>query len=676
MKKFYYIVICIFCVFLFASQSIAQDFVLSEPTPADRGFAQEEFRRGVQAWYRGAFNESILQFERALSYLPEEPLILDWLAKAYYRSGLEGTALEQWELASSLGYGGSLLQNKIDVIQNRRITGSDAEQNVRFVESGNFPGASGETFFFSQPISVLPTQDGTLWVIAYGSNELMLFDVNGQIIRRIKGPLNGFDRPMDVMEQSSGTLLVTEYAGDRISQLTSDGDFIAYIGEKGRGDGQLLGPQYLAQDSSENIYVTDYGNGRVVVFDYAGQWLYNFGDFHSPTGIIVINDIVYVADSIDGNISMYDTSGNFLDFLVENNSFEQIEALRQWDNYILVSDTNMVYAVDTYNGGIHELVDIGNAPSRLTSAEVNKNGTIVASDFLNNNVVLLSRMSELVGGLFVQVERVYSDDFPNVVVELRVQNRSREPIVGLRDSNFLITEEQRPVAEQRLIGIADSNEFCDITIIIDRNTQTQDYEQAIDSAVREIASVMNNQSTLRIVSAGMSPVTEYEGEPSLMERFSSNNLRTAVSQTPATDLAIRLAANDLVNATPKRAIVYLTTNATNPMAFSNYALTDVSSYLNNNGISFLVVSLDNQGLPPDINYIVDNTPGDEYFVYRSQGLSGLVQDVLDEPVGLYQFSYVSTLPTDFGSLFLPVEAEVYLMNRSGREETGYYAPLE
>ncbi len=676
MKKIYYISIVFLCFVLLISHVFSQSFSTQAPSAADIGYSEEEFRRGVQAWYRGTFNEAIIQFEKALSYLPEQPILLDWLGKAYYRSGLEGTAIEQWKIASDLGYGGMLLQNKIEVVENRRVTGSDTEKTVRFVESGTFPGSSGEVLYFSQPTSILPNEDGSIWVIAYGSNELIRFDVNGLITSRIKGPLNGFDRPMDIVRQQNGNLLVSEYAGDRISILDSNGLFISYIGSKGRGDGQLLGPQYLAQDSSENIYVTDFGNGRVVVYDYTGQWLFNFGDFDSPTGITIIDDIVYVADSISGNISMYDTSGNFLDNLVEDNSFSQIESIRSWDNYILASDTNMIYAIDTYNGEIHDVVHTGNSPTRLTSAQINKNGTIVASDFFNSDILLLSRMNELVGGFFVQVERVYSDNFPNVTVELRVQNRNREPIVGLKDVNFLLTEEQRPVANQRLVGVADANDFCDITLLIDRNIATQDYLQAIDSAVREIASSMNSQSTLRIVSAGSAPVTEYEGEPSFMERFSSANLRTPFSQTPATDLAIRLSANDLINASSKRAIVYLTASSVNPMAFTSYALADSSSYLNNNGISFLVVNLDNKQLSPEINYIVNHTPGEEYFVFRPEGLSPLVQDVLDIPVGLYQFTYVSSLPTDFGSRFLPFEAEVYLMNRSGRDETGYFAPLE
>ncbi len=676
MKKITYVIIIFICLIIFVQNGGAQTIPTYEPTAADRGFAEEEFRRGVQAWYRGSFNEAISQFERALSYLPEEPLILDWLGKSYYRSGIEGTALDQWQLAQSLGYGGVLLQNQIEVVQNRRVTGSDADESVRFVESGNFPGSSGSTFYFSQPISVLPLEDGRMWTIAYGSNELLLFNVNGYIVQRVKGPLNGFDRPMDIAKQANGNLLVTEYAGDRISQLTHDGNFIKYIGAKGRGDGQLLGPQYIAQDSSFNIYVTDFGNGRVSVFDYEGQWLFNFGEFLSPTGITIINDIVYIADSVHGNISMYDTSGNFLDNLVEDGSFLQVEALRSWNNHILAADTNKVYSVDIRNGQISEIVNTGNSPTRLTAADFNKNGTIIASDFENSNIVLLSRMSELVGGLFVQVERVYSDDFPNITVELRVQNRSREPIVGLEDINFLITEDKRPVSEQRLLGVGDANTFCDITIVIDRNTNTSQYLQAIDSAVREISSAMSPESTLRIVSAGQVPVIEYEGGASLMERFSSANLRTPFSDIPATDNAFRLAANDLINASAKKAIVYITTSESNPLAFTRYSLTDISSYLNNNGISFVTVNLDNQSLSQEIDYILDQTPGENYFVYRPEGLTPLVQDILNIPVGLYQFSYVSSLPTDFGTQFLPIEAEVYLINRSGRDETGYYAPLE
>ena len=264
---------------------------------ANSGFAEEEFRRGVQSYYKGAFNESILQFEKSLSYLPGENLILDWLGKAYYRSGIEGAALQQWQAAYDAGYGGILLQNRIEVVRERRITGAEYDTSQQYTESGSFPNKNGKTLIYSQPISTLPNNDGTIWVVAYGTNEIVRFDVNGLVVGRERGPLNGFDRPMDLVRLADGNMLVSESAGDRLSLLDGKGRFIKNIGEKGRGEGQFIGPQYIAYDSFGNIYVTDFGNARVVVFDPEGNGLLHFGgkteDFAglvSPTGIAVVDD--------------------------------------------------------------------------------------------------------------------------------------------------------------------------------------------------------------------------------------------------------------------------------------------------------------------------------------------------------------------------------------------------
>ena len=73
--------------FTFSQTSTAGLYNENGIRSAEEGLAAEEFRRGVQAYYRGAYNESIMQFEKALSYMPNDNLILDWLGKAYYKSG-------------------------------------------------------------------------------------------------------------------------------------------------------------------------------------------------------------------------------------------------------------------------------------------------------------------------------------------------------------------------------------------------------------------------------------------------------------------------------------------------------------------------------------------------------------------------------------------------------------
>ena len=53
-------------------QNITSDAGMSIPEDRIRtsseGFASEEFRRGVQAYYKGSFNEAIVLFEKALSF--------------------------------------------------------------------------------------------------------------------------------------------------------------------------------------------------------------------------------------------------------------------------------------------------------------------------------------------------------------------------------------------------------------------------------------------------------------------------------------------------------------------------------------------------------------------------------------------------------------------------------
>lgn len=133
-----------------AGLSVTEDRIRT----SEEGLASEEFRRGVQAYYKGAFNEAIVQFEKALSFLPNDNLILDWLGKTYYKSGLEGSALSYWQTASDNGYGGLLLENKIEIVRERRVTGDSSDKLMRLSGAGSFPGEFQGNMIYSGPVSV------------------------------------------------------------------------------------------------------------------------------------------------------------------------------------------------------------------------------------------------------------------------------------------------------------------------------------------------------------------------------------------------------------------------------------------------------------------------------------------------------------------------------------------
>lgn len=672
-----------FSFFSVFSQTSSAGLYSGNVRTAEEGFAAQEFRRGVQSYYRGTFNDAVMQFEKALGYMPNDSLILEWLGKSYYHSGMEGTAVKSWSKAVQNGYGGLLLKNKIEIVQDRRTGAFRSDFNARYTEAGAFSGSYGEGMVFSGPVSVLPENDGTVWVLAYGSNELVKLNINGTVVSRVTGPMNGFDRPMDLIRLEDGTMLVTESAGNRLCVLDKKGKFIKYIGKKGRAVGNLVGPQYAAQDSRQNIYVSDYGNRRIAVFDRDGKGLFCFGaardDFaglKGPTGIAVVGENVYVADNIFGGIYEFDLAGNFQRILVPEKTFQHPESIRVWNDYLVVCDSNRVFSVDSGSGSVFENISAGNAPARLTCAVPDVNGNVVVSDVISNEVYVMSKMQELVGGLFVQIEKVNASKFPEVFVDVRVENRYRSAVVGLGENNFYITEQKRPVNKLKYLGSSSYSQVSDITLLIDRSQRSSEFGEQINAAVREIAASMKNRGTLKIVSASKIPALEYSGKPSGALKFDVAALKNPVSDEIPLDLALRLAANDLVNAEHKRAVVIISAGKVSLNAFEKYSLSETAAFLNNNHISVASVLLTQNACDEEFDYIVSNTPGKEYYIFRPEGLSGIVGDLVDIPSGLYTFSYTSVLSTNFGEKYLPVEVEAYLLNRSGRDECGYFAPLQ
>ncbi|MBP5284168.1 MAG: NHL repeat-containing protein [Treponema sp.] len=665
-----------------SEDALKRDSVGSRTANSGRG--EVYFRQGVQSYYRGNFNEAIMIFESAVNELPEENVILDWLGKAYYRSGAEGSALQHWEYASSAGYGGPLLKNRIEIVKNRRNSDNSFEPTDKYTEAWSFSGRRNDTLLFSKPVSVLPDRDGTVWVLCYGTNQLIRMDVNGFIVERSNGAIgNDFDRPLDLIRLKDGNMLVSEFSGDRLSLFDSKGRFIKAFGSKGTGVGNVIGPQYLAQDSLSNIYVTDCGNIRVDVFDKDGKGLFFFGQktegfegLHSPTGIAVYDDVIYVADAYSGAVYKFDQAGNYTGLLCREKTFSRPESMKLWNGYLVVCDKNHVYSIDIATGSVFENMNTGTAPSRVTCAVPDINGNILVTDYVTDEVYVMAKLPELAGGFFVQIEKIDSTKFPKVTVDLKVENRYRQSVVGLKVNNFLLTENKAPVQDFKFEGSAYRNETADITVIVDRSEYARGSEEAVNTAVKEIAQAINGKGILRIVSAGKIPLAEYTGSPSGALNFSAKGLKNPYSTECELDSAIRLAANPLIDGEKKSAIILVGSGKVTQGAFKTYGLADLACYLNNNSIALSSVLTGQGSADREIAYLCNATPGNEYYVYREEGLKDIVKDIIDLPSGIYQFSFTSRLKTNFGEKYLPLEAEVYLMNRSGRDETGYFAPLE
>ncbi|GHU03468.1 hypothetical protein FACS1894147_07470 [Spirochaetia bacterium] len=679
----------------------AVSFSLSAQTPAPAAdlnttYARDEFRLGVQAYNRFSFNESILSFERALAFRPGEPLILSWLGHSYYRSGYEDSALRFWQSAANeYGRGAEeypLLSSRIETVRNRRSFLPVAEDDVRYVESGVYPGVSGGNPLYRQPTAVLPQSDGSVWVVAYGSNEIVRVDVNGIVRQRSRGPLNGFDRPYDMVRGLDGRLYVSEFRGGRISVLDSDGNWRSYIGRKGRGEGMLIGPQNITIDDEGYLYVVDYGNLRISKYDPDGAFILSFGKksfafpgFISPTGIAARDSRIFVADNSRKQIFIFDRNGTYLEPLVSE-GLEGPESLKLLDDgRFLAADTNRVLLIDPDSAIIRELGLLGNASKvRIVGAAMDANGNVLAANFDAGEVSLMTRLDDMASGLFLQIDRVIADNFPLITVELRVEDRLRRPIVGLDTRNFLITEGGRDVAEQNFAGAAFRNPEAAVSLLMERSGRTSALKDDLAAAVRDINASLGSINIRSLISAGEQPLRETlvstaPNGPSpsrLLDAAARGGGGGAYSQRWRFDLGLRLAVTDLLAGAKKRAVIFITSGELGELAFEQYGLSELASYLANNNVVFHAVVVGGGSPSEGLTYLCEQTGGRILPLYRNQGIGALVTSVAAIPSGSYTLTYRSALPTDFGRAYLPVEAEVYLMDRSGRDGTGYFAPLE
>jgi len=177
------------------------------------------------------------------------------------------------------------------------------------------------------------------------------------------------------------------------AQTDGDFDFIHKWGSFGAIPGQFNLPQALSIDLAGNIYVADFANHRIQVFDSAGGFLWHTGSqgngdgqFNSPGGIVVDRSgNVYVADSLNHRIQKFDSSGNFVALWGGPGSDEG----RFNRPYGMAIDLQgQLFVADYYNHRIQKFDAFGNFLSTIGSAGSGdgqfKNPSGVALDLAGN----------------------------------------------------------------------------------------------------------------------------------------------------------------------------------------------------------------------------------------------------------------------------------------------------
>lgn len=210
------------------------------------------------------------------------------------------------------------------------------------VEHFNFNGSGDACGVFSSPKGLADSGSGTIYFCDSGNNRILKYTYASDSATSPDVPAyatksdsadTSFNSPCDI-EVYSSLLYVTDRDNHRIQiRNTSNLGYSSKFGGEGSavGDKKFSSPWGIAVDA-DNIYICDKGNDRVQIynrtsFEYVGQfgWLNaaglgrlnaggsvdsgtlitDNGRLNQPTGIYVTSTKIYVSDSGNGRIQIF-----------------------------------------------------------------------------------------------------------------------------------------------------------------------------------------------------------------------------------------------------------------------------------------------------------------------------------------------------------------------------------
>ena len=211
----------------------------------------------------------------------------------------------------------------VDLSNNLLVVDGDNHRIRKFTADWRHLSTVGKEgnrrFEFRHPsgIAVHP-KSGRIYVADTCNHRVHVLNTNLTFISTFgsNGTNDGeFSYPHDMAFDSDGNVYVVDNSNHRIQVFEPDGKFLRSFGKHGTYDGELNYPTAIAIDHSKNnvVYVTDKDNHRISMFTSEGTFITSFGgkggrsgQFDMPHGIAVTkNGLVYICDFYNNRVQVF-----------------------------------------------------------------------------------------------------------------------------------------------------------------------------------------------------------------------------------------------------------------------------------------------------------------------------------------------------------------------------------
>lgn len=281
-------------------------------------------------------------------------------------------------------------------------------------------GAGTQGGQFNAPRGIAVAGDGTTYVVDAGNHRVQVFDPTGEFVQSFgrqgaepgqfaSFPGSGSGGPSGIA-LAEDRLYVADTWNHRIQVFDLEGGHITGWGSffdaqdsadaSSSNPGLFYGPRGIAVHENL-VYVTDTGNERVQVFDLEGEFVAMFGTHGSgdgqllePVGIAISGDTVFVADSHNARVARFSPDGEPLDAW----AVPAWEGLTFFEPYLTLDSAGHLYATTSTSGQVLVFDENGDAGAPIADETMLRpygiaidpvEGSVLVTDGIRNAVLRL-----------------------------------------------------------------------------------------------------------------------------------------------------------------------------------------------------------------------------------------------------------------------------------------------
>lgn len=671
-------------VILFSGAGLAFAF-LSPLVTREQTRAEEMFRKGLIMYNSYQYDAATDLFRNSLRESPDFFAARRWLGQSLYFSGQVDEAINEWSLVLDQGAYDLPLRNHLQNLQSISLP-----QSSDWVYQSFLPQKRG--FRYSYPVFIGRLSSQNLYFLSTGKEKggsIIFLSPDGEfkkILRRVSGKLK---MPMGAAE-GNGELWITDYEADKIHRLKLSEGFSFLPGEKPIPV-QLRGPSGICHRDGE-FFIADSGNNRVIRVNPEGEVLQEIRQtvegysLHQPFGIACAPDkLLYVSIPSEGRILVFDAYGNYL-YQLGDTVLKKPRHL-YFDNakeklYIADEQAGLfIYDPQTEAIENPDILDEEGSFLRTYSTTTDSYGNLYVADFAAHQIKRFTPEEQLYNNLDVWVERISSTTFPSVGLFVTVRNEQGKYIRNLSPEHFLVRENDSETNWIRTDYLEQFQNQASVVVLLSRTASMAAYKDTLTWTSDFILKNLRENDKVRLDSYGNSyredtPFTnsrlriqqgfreEREGD------YQEDNPRILGS-------AIYSAVSSLIPENGKKAVIWITAGNTEN-AFEQIAFNRLEDYARINHIPVFVINYEN----PDLLYAKETVEvlrrfseatGGKY--YRAfDGMENIWEEINETPETRYVINYESGGKKEWHNQYMDVEVLVRFQGRRGSERTGYFIP--